>query len=534
MGTDLLITLEIPTEEFPAGEESAEHGSQELPLTSINLMSGSKLFVVGPNGSGKSALMNHWIMRHVDNIKIIRAHRNNCMSPGGIVLSVEQRLRNERDYMSFQKQLASRYIDHNAQLVVNIGLFDLIASENSFGISAIKAINKNFPNQNEKLINLEEEFNEQKSTIGKLNNILKQGSLNIQISLSDNQQIQASKNGNTFEALKLSDGERNALILSCQILCAPKGTIFFIDEPEQHLHRAIASPLLSALISEMENCAFVIFTHEISLVETIGEAEVLVLHGCSWEGEKPTVWDCNLLNPDENIPNNIRQAILGGRKKIIFVEGENTSLDRRLYEVMYPNFTIQSAGSCAGVIRAVRGLKESTNLHWVKAYGIIDHDGRSEDNIKKLKNDGIFALREFSIESLFYGQEARNIIAHNKARELGKNAHDLLADVEEKIVSVLSNQCERLAIRRCSPEAPQEDIKKEECLLKKHLKEKNFNALMARYPVRETGLLKEIAKIFSYPTCREYEMAVGECVINDKEFRNSLKSKLPKIVGVTG
>ena len=533
MANDSLTTLEIPIEEFSAGKESVEHSSQAPSPVSVDLKPGSNLFVVGPNGSGKSALMSHWVMNCGGNIKIIRAHRNNCMPSSGIVMSAEQRLSDERNYMAFQKQHDSRYSDTNARMIINIGLFDLIASENAFAIRAKKAINKNSSNRDEKLRNLEEEFNEQKSTIGKLNNIFEHGSLNIQISISDNQQIQASKNGNTFEAAQLSDGERNALILSCQVLCAPEGTIFFIDEPEQHLHRAIASPLLSALISERSDCAFVIFTHELSLVETIEDAEVLVLHDCSWTGENPTAWDCNLLQPNENIPNNTRHAILGGRKKTLFVEGEDTSLDRRLYEVMYPNFTIHPTGSCTGVIRAVRGLKDSTNLHWVKAYGIIDHDGRNEDNIKKLENDGIFALQEFSIESLFYGEESRNIIAHNKAKELGKNADDLHAEAEKEIVSVLSNQCERLAIRRCSPEARQEDIKKEESLFRKHLKGKNFNALIARYPVRETGLLKEIAKIFSYPTCREYEMAVGECVKNDEQFRNSLKSKLPEIGGET-
>ena len=75
--------------------------------------------------------------------------------------------------MSYQKRHDSRYIDTNAHLMIDMGLFDLIASENAFDISAIKAINQNSSNRDEKLRNLEEEFNEQKSAIGKLNSIFK-------------------------------------------------------------------------------------------------------------------------------------------------------------------------------------------------------------------------------------------------------------------------------------------------------------------------------------------------------------------------
>ena len=527
MTTDSLATLKIPIMKRPVGGESVRDSVHALSSTSITLKPGSKLFVVGPNGSGKSALLNHWVRSQGDSIKIIRAHRKNWMKSSTVNILPQARLEAEKNYKGYKFFDDARYTDPFANSAIDVPLFDLVESENHMGRELLKLYDNN-------PFDVHEKFRKNNRPVHKLNEILACGLLNVEITIDRKQTVQATKYGKTYEASQLSDGERNALILSSQILCAPEGTIFFIDEPEQHLHRAIASPLLSALIGERADCAFVIFTHELSLVETIEDAEVLVLHGCTWAENNPKTWDCNLLKSDEDIPNNTKQAILGGRKQILFVEGENASLDRRLYEVMYPNFTIHPTGSCTGVIRAVRSLKEFANLHWVKAYGIIDHDGRSEDKIKELEKDGIFALQEFSIESLFYGQESRNIIAQNKARELGKKADDLLAEAEEKIVSVLSDQCKRLATRRCSPEARPEDIKKEECLFRKHLQEKNLNALMARYPVRETRILKEIAKVFFCPTCREYEMAVGECAKNNEQFRNSLKDKLPKIGGETG
>ena len=42
-----------------------------------------------------------------------------------------------------------------------------------------------------------------------------------------------------YGAAELSDGERNALLISAEILTAKDGTLLIIDEPERHLHRSI-------------------------------------------------------------------------------------------------------------------------------------------------------------------------------------------------------------------------------------------------------------------------------------------------------
>ncbi len=552
MTTKPLITLTIPTNEHPDALGGAEDVSSAQQSITIELNNGSNLFVVGPNGSGKSALMNLWSRSSDNNIKVIRAQRKNWMESSTVNILPQQRVDVDRNYSSSQRKVASRYTDYYADAMINTALFDLVESENLIGRKVLKAIDDHIPD-------VEEKFSKRNRPIHIISKILVRGLLNVKITIDEKQTVQATRDGKTYEVAQLSDGERNALILSCNILCSSAGTIFFIDEPEQHLHRSIASPLLSALISERPDCAFVIFTHELSLVETIEEAKVLVLHDCSWTGENPTAWDCNLLQPNEDIPNNVRRAILGGRKKILFVEGEDTSLDRRLYEVMYPDFTIHPAGSCSEVKQAVRGLKDSSNINWIEAYGIIDHDGRSEEDIQKLEKESIFALREFSVESLFYGESARNIIAKNKARELGKEVAELLHQAKENALSVLSNHRDRLAWRRCYFEIRQRairEITKLEEISESHtnpieisfpspfteelkrfqasMEKRDIDALIARYPVRETGLLDRIAKAFHYQTSNDYESAVVACVKNDEQFRQDLKSRLPAIGGGIG
>ena len=545
-----LINLKIPV------QGRSEDASRQ-PLN-INLSKGSKLFVVGPNGSGKSALMSRSSSIPDNNIKIIRAYRKNWMASSSVNISPWARLESERAFHIHEKMPDSRYKSYSPDVIINNALFDLVESENTFARDARKAINEPKSNRENKLRNLEEKFKEINSPLGKLNNVLEHGSFNIRISIGQNQQIQASKNEKTFEASQLSDGERNALILSCHILCSPEGIVFFVDEPEQHLHHAIASPLLSALINERSDCAFVIFTHEISLVEAIPGANVLVLRHCRWDGDQPSAWDCSLLKSDEDIPSETRRAILGGRKRILFVEGTTNSLDRQLYKVIYPDFTVQPVGGCSEVIRAVNGLKKSSNFHWIDAYGIIDQDGRDESNTESLKGDNIFALPEFSIESLFYGKTTRAIVARNKAQELGIDAEELSSESESSALQHLQKHGGRLAAQRCEFKIRQQVISKipkveniiqnvnetinisvpspyreEKEQFDKLLEQDDLDSLIAHYPIRESGALPILAKGLHYQSCNDYEAAVIQLVKNDEEFRNNLKAKLPALSSET-
>ncbi|MGQ4808337.1 hypothetical protein NKDENANG_01719 [Candidatus Entotheonellaceae bacterium PAL068K] len=451
----------------------------------------------------------------------------------------------------------SRYKDPYLN-TINVGdavLFKLVVSDNEFSRRARKAINQDPHIGDMKLRKLEDEFKEQNSPVGKLNNIFEQVFRDIQISIGRDQTILASKNGVAFEASQLSDGERNALILSCHILCAPEGTVFYIDEPEQHFHRAVAPLLLSALIDERYDCAFVIFTHEMSLVEEMPEAEVLVLHGCDWQDESPIAWDHKLLKPDEDIPNDTRRAILGGRKRILFVEGEEQSLDCRLYRVIYPALMVHPVGGCTEVIRAVRSLKSNLNLHWVEARGIIDRDGRDESEVEKLKKDNVSVLSAGSVESLFYGEAARNVIAKNKARELGEDEEKLLCQAVQGALDAFPKHVDRFVKRRCHDEIRKKVIRETRETMdlknisknkeieisfpspfneeKEHfntlLREKDLDALIERYPVKESEILDKIANAFHYKTRNYYENAVLECVKNDKKFRQTIKDILPNI-----
>jgi len=63
---------------------------------------------------------------------------------------------------------------------------------------------------------------------------------------------------------------RSAVILAGIVLTADEGTVFVIDEPERHLHRAIIEPLLSAVFSQRPDCSFVMLVDDGDLDGLVG------------------------------------------------------------------------------------------------------------------------------------------------------------------------------------------------------------------------------------------------------------------------
>ncbi len=104
----------------------------------------------------------------------------------------------------------------------------------------------------------------------------------------------------------------------------------------------------------------------------------------------------------EGLDEEVAIAVLGSRRTLLFIEGQISSLDIQLYQILYPKLTIKPLGSCVDVERVVKGIRESEENHWISAFGIIDRDNRSDDECEQLYSEGIIPLKQYSVESLYY------------------------------------------------------------------------------------------------------------------------------------
>ncbi|RPI06741.1 MAG: DUF4435 domain-containing protein [Ignavibacteriae bacterium] len=256
--------------------------------------------------------------------------------------------------------------------------------------------------------------------------------------------VMANKEGqDKYHGKEMSDGERVTLYLIGQCLCAHDNSIIIIDEPEVHLHKSLMARLWNKIEELCPNKLLVYITHDLDFASS--RKGSLKLWIKSYNGEKS--WEWNEIPSLNEIPENITIEIVGNRKNIIFSEGEKSSYDNILYQEVYPEYHIIPRGSCEKVIESTKAISETPMLHHLKAYGIIDSDYRTEEEIQKLKESGILTINVAEIENLFCIEPLLRLVAINQNLDSDKTVKDvtdfIIKCLEDEIDVQIANRAER-------------------------------------------------------------------------------------------
>lgn len=522
----------------------------------ITLGANDRLFIIGANGSGKSALIQYLMSASQGaKIKRISAHRQTWLQSGSIDLTPRRRKRFDQQDIQQEMQYQSRWQDIYAQQRQSAVLFDLVAKENARARSITRHVDSGNTKEAEKVAA------KSTSPFEQLNELLGIGTLAITLENSNDEEILARHRDSSapFSIAQMSDGERNAAIIAATVLTVEPETVLLIDEPERHLHRSIIEPFLSALFERRRDCAFVVSTHEIALPVANPEARCLVVRSCNWNGDQAAAWDIEIIEKNEDMPEDLKRAILGSRKRILFVEGDSDSsknLDFPLYSALFPNISVVTKGSCTEVQKAVSGLRESQNLHRVEAFGLIDRDNRDEEKVRQLAEGGVFALDVYSVESLYYCSAAIAAVACRQAESLGDDADEMNKKIElakQKALNALNEDglAERMAARRCEGlvhdrmlaqlpnwksikinTASTLDIsvkspyQAELTRFRELVEGRKLDEIVARYPLRESRAFDAIAEVLRLKSRRIYEQTLVSRIRSDEALAESLKQKL--------
>ncbi|MYH80935.1 DUF4435 domain-containing protein [Candidatus Poribacteria bacterium] len=459
--------------------------------------------------------------------------------------------------LNHNRSLQARYKDNNAyqRRTVSAILFDLVNKENTRARSIAYHVDNDDCSEAQKV------SAESPPPFDRINELLNLATLTVNIENSHNQEILARHPQCTpFNVIEMSDGERSAMIIAAYVITAEPGTVFLIDEPERHLHRSISQPFLSALLDlRREDCVFIISTHEIALPRANPEAQVLMLRSCQWRDNQCVAWDAEVLKPNSGLPEELRRAILGSRKRILFVEGRSDSLDFSLYTTLFPNLSVEPMGSCEEVQKAVLGLRESQDHHDVEAFGLIDRDNRLPEGVKELAEKHIFALEAYSVEALYYCSDAIAAIAHEQARlrgedenQLEEDKHQLIESTKQKALNVLKNHAKEMAARMCERQIRKRVLSEtpdwksimnnptqaicvptDSQLYSKELNRFNefvnngeLDQLIARYPVDKSRTLEIIATSLKCQNKNDYERMALTQVRRDNELAEKLRKRI--------
>jgi ABC-type cobalamin/Fe3+-siderophores transport system ATPase subunit len=544
-------------------EENTEHKDEKnqvrfsIPTPNGNIqidLSGHKaLFILGKNGTGKSALVHH-----------IRNNSQGLITGDVIYLPGSRPSYFSGDSLGMTPQSRSQYAAYNhgwdSSPDIRIrptngngtdrnecAIYDLQAAELQYKVQAANDIEADGINS-PAITRLQSHS----SPLNRVNRLLQQSNLPIQTIIKSGE-LKALRDGNIYSISKMSDGERTALILIADVIAAKSASIFLVDEPELHLHRAIIVPLLSALLAERPDCTIIISTHELALANDHPENPIILVRGCTWNGSTPSTWILDVLPNSENIPDDLRIDLLGSRKTILFIEGISTSRDQPLYATLFPNVSLRCRSSCTDVRRAVVGLRETEAFHHVSAFGLIDNDGMDEEYQAKLLEEGVYALPIFAVESLYYSPEMIAAVAARQAGTLGSTSEILLMAAKEKALSTLKQEgkIQHLAARVAERQMRDKLLEAMPdraamvangnaplnvfiaspypatlARIQGLLQAGNLDAIVAGFPVREAGILDDIAKSLHFTGKADYEKAVLAAISIDSDLAQSIKAKL--------
>lgn len=520
---------------------------------SFRLSTGETLFVVGANGTGKSSLLQRFAMQNRHNARRISASRQTWFQSSAIEFSPAQKVSYEQQARSWDTNVQARWMEQNPQLRSGLTLYDLIDAENVDARAIAKAMRAGLRDEAEALA-------KQVAPIAKINELLARSNLPIEISVQGGDRLVASKSGSPpYGAAELSDGERNALLIAADVLTAKPSTLLIIDEPERHLHRAIISPLLSHLFRLREDCGFIVATHDLMLSVDNPEARVLLVRACTYSGSNPTAWEADLLPANAEVDDHLKQEIVGARRRIVFVEGAESSLDQPLYGILFPDVSVRPKGSSRDVEQTVRAIRAAEAVHWVRAWGVIDNDGRDSASIAELQKNAVFALPCFSVESVYYHPDMIRGVARRHASTIGGDA-DLRANAAiDAALEAAKPHFGRLAARAIEKSVRQavfekiptlDDIEKrkpvtvqidtasivetEEAALNEAAQSKNWVRVLTRCPIRETPALNAIASAVGLKDRFQYENAVLQMLRDDPAMLATARGYFTPLVEALG
>ena len=197
----------------------------------------------------------------------------------------------------------------------------------------------------------------------------------------------------------LSDGEKAIIYYSAHIFFAEENAYIIIDEPENHMHTALCDKLWNVLEQERPDCTFVYLTHNLDFAVSRNNKTIL------WNKSftPPKTWDFEELPQDNDIPERLMTEIVGTRKNLLFCEGESkSSLDFRLYNILFDNFTVVPMRTRDDVIKSVLAYNANPMFHY-KAIGIVDRDNYRD--LSTLQNSGIYVLDTNEVENILCDEE---------------------------------------------------------------------------------------------------------------------------------
>ncbi|WP_322613309.1 ATP-dependent nuclease [Dermacoccus abyssi] len=499
---------------------------------------------LGGNGSGKSSLA-FWLSQNAPTpprpIRVV-AHRRLWLKSSGSDTTPAQREQELSLVRSEDRTPASRTRGTWEEKLTSHLLYDLMARETHQNAEALREVRGG-----KSIQSLEP------SILDRINSLFANSGLNLKFSMSQALGFDVTSGDSTYGIDQMSDGEKSAFFLASTLLLAETGAPLLIDEPERHLHRKVSSRFFENLVSLRPDCSFLIFTHDLEMVRSLGGLieKIVIVDGVEFKiGPIPSQWRIREVSDFTSLPDSAKSAVLGSRSRVLFVEGARDGLDQRLYSILFPGWEILPSGGAKEVARGVAGIRGSSSLHWITAWGVVDGDARHESEVDALREKGVLVLPVNEVENLLFIRPVVEAVSVMKGREFGDDPAQLMERALNRGVAAVSSEqvrrhlsaanSQKILRRRVlaylpgrgvvpgmgntvtmSVPSPYRDIYDQ---ISRLVNACDYDAIIAGYSIRDSGLRGAISAALGYRDPNSYQEAVLALLQRDETVLTSVRT----------
>ncbi|WP_432773184.1 DUF4435 domain-containing protein [Francisella salimarina] len=514
-----------------------ENSIKTIKSLDILKNSNQNLVLIGANGSGKSTFSRNLKQKISASYKnnttiVIPAQRTFFVDSSdsiSLIEKAESTLRNVQKQDKLQKSTQDRsYLYSDFQNLINY----LIAEH--FKITSFS--HENCEKQG---------FKKQYSTLEKTISLWQELIPHINLEFNKNTaSITPKNNGKPYKFIELSDGEKSIFYCIANVLTVEKNGYIVVDEPENHLNMNIVNKLWDKLEETRPDCQFIYLTHTPNFATARNNAKIFWVK----KYEAPSIWDyIEITDYNEKLPKELVVELIGSKKPILFCEGnDRTSLDYKLYSMLFTDYTVVPAGGHSQAIAYCKSFNQQENIFDNKAIAVIDKDFYSDQRINAWKKDSIYTLDVMEVENILCDICILKNIAdktHAIEEDLEKAKDNLLKTINSsktnqareymnhRINEVLTgalNTAKGKEIDRVKNEItaninnkikPEEYYNTHLTLLDNIVTSKNYEGALKYY--NNKGILKFVGN----KICTNYEDRVFRFIRNDKELQSKIRSK---------
>ena len=206
-----------------------------------------------------------------------------------------------------------------------------------------------------------------------------------------------------------------------------------------HLHPSMMSSLWDDIERQRPDCTFIYLTHDLNFAVSRSGKRIWVKD----YDANTNSFDYEFIESRDTLPEEIYLELLGGRKPVLFIEGDSkSSIDNRLYPLVFTDYTVKPLGGCSKVIEVTKAFSEMKNFHLLESRGIVDRDRRTTHEVEYLRGKNIYVPNVAEVENLLMIEP----VIRTVARCTGNNEQQVFNKVKNSVIKFFNTQIEEQAL----------------------------------------------------------------------------------------